>query len=92
MGTFKTCSNVSCKNNAMHLLKMKRYGEKCLSKICENQLISSPNVDCILNKSLNDKLYRPNILTNEELEYCIKREQRKTGLVKLKAELKKKKN
>ena len=36
-------------------------------------------------------MYRPDVLTDAELAYCLEKETRKTGQAKLKAELKRRK-
>lgn len=87
----QACSNTLCKNNAANSPKMKRYGERCLAKLCENHNKTTVNVNWILNNSVNDCMYRPDVLTDEELAYCLEKETRKTGQAKLKAELKRRK-
>ena len=45
----QACSNTLCKNNAANSPKMKRYGEMCLAKLCENHNKTTINVNWIIN-------------------------------------------
>lgn len=77
------CSEVECKYNARATKALRRYGDTCTRTQCFKTERAVINV---LGNPVTSPLYNVWRLTDNQLEYCRRHEQRKSGLRKLDAE------
>lgn len=74
------CNYTVCRHNAASSPRLKRYGSKCMSTAC---IYENYRVSCILHNSAGDVNYNVERLTDDELKYCLFKENRKTGQANL---------
>lgn len=83
----KACEYSECKFHPAAHPRLKRYGDRCTRK--EGCIFSRTDVRNVLGRSVG--AVNIESLSDDEIKYCIFHEKRKSGLDKLRAEMKRRK-